>query len=190
MSKYIDKNIGKGSLNIGNKTILSNIGEELKNKIFANINSVSFPILYDLITPEVKLSFVDKDNNSVTHILLNVNNRTIPENTKLELLKYFIKRGAPINSYNKMKMTPLHLAIENGHHLIVKYLLALENININLINNDGQTALHIACNYEYENIVELLLLNKTIDINIQDSTKYTALMYSIALNNFNTSINL
>lgn len=145
MSKYIDKNIGKGSLNIGNKTILSNIGEELKNKIFANINSVSFPILYDLITPEVKLSFVDKDNNSVTHILLNVNNRTIPENTKLELLKYFIKRGAPINSYNKMKMTPLHLAIENGHHLIVKYLLA-NGANPNAETMNNLTALQLALN--------------------------------------------
>ena len=145
MSKYIDKNMGKGYSNIGNKVILSNIGEELRNKIFANINSVSFPLLYDLITPDVKLSFVDKDNNSVTHILLNVSNKTISESTKLELLKFFIKRGAPINSYNKMKITPLHLAIENGHHIIVKYLLA-NGANPNAETMNNFTGLQLALN--------------------------------------------
>ena len=145
MSKYLDKNIGKGYSNIGNKVILPNISEDLKNKIFSNINSVSFPLLYDLITPDIKLTFFDKDNNSVSHALLNVSNKTIPEDTKLKLLKFFIKRGAPINTYNKNKMTPLHLAIENSHHLIVDFLLKNgANPNAETINN--LTALQLALN--------------------------------------------
>ena len=174
MSKYIDKNIGKGYSNIGNKVILSNIGEELKNKIFANINSVSFPLLYDLITPDVKLSFVDKDNNSVTHILLNVSNKTISESTKLELLKFFIKRGAPINSYNKMKMTPLHLAIENGHHIIVKYLLA-NGANPNAETMNNLTALQLSLNatpspikFIFENAIDIENKKRLIKHEVND----------------------
>jgi ankyrin repeat protein len=139
MSKYIDKSKGYSNIgysNIGNRILLSNIDDNLKNEIFSNINSISYPKLYDLITPSIKLSFIDKDKNSVVHTLLNVNNRTIPEDTKLKLLKFFIKRGAPINTYNQNKKTPLHLAIENSHHMIVKFLLdSGANPNAETINN-------------------------------------------------------
>jgi ankyrin repeat protein len=125
MSKYIkkfDNYPNKNITDIGKKTLYANVDEIKKNEIFANI--IGSPLkLFDIITADIKLTFTDNDNNSVIHVLVNASDRQISEDTKLRLLEFFINRGAPINSYNKLGFTPLHIAIGNSSIKVVEYLL-------------------------------------------------------------------
>jgi hypothetical protein len=136
MSKYTDKNVFNKYSTMGNTNLVPNIDTEFKNKIFALINTGDFGKLKDNLNESIKLTFSDQNNNSVVHLLLNVDNKIIPEETKLKMLKYFIKTGAPVNTYNKFKKTPLHIAIEKSHHLIVDFLIKNgSNPNATTLNN-------------------------------------------------------
>jgi ankyrin repeat protein len=146
MSKYFDKKIIS---DIGQKIVKPSIDDETKNLIFSNISSGNYQILYDIITPNIILTFVDNDNNSVTHRLVSVNNKLIPEETKLILLNFFIKHGAPLNTYNKEKLTPLHIAINNGNAKLVKYLIE-QGANINAETNNKLLPIHLALMSKYE----------------------------------------
>jgi ankyrin repeat protein len=133
-----------------------------------NVNYIGFPLI------ELK----DKNKMYPIHYAVIFNN--------LKILELLVAKNSNINLKDGSEMTPLMLAIKYKNINIIKYLLKNDNLNINQTNNEGHSALHIACNYENENIVELLLENKKIDVNVQDNqNKYTALMYSVALNNYN-----
>jgi hypothetical protein len=145
MSKYIPKNVVS---DIGQKIIKPNIDEETKNFIFSNISSGNFKVLYDKITPDITLTFVDNDNNSVTHVLLNVNSKLIPQETKIKLLTFFIRHGAPLNTYNKQKLTPLHIAINNGDAIVVKFLID-NGANTNAETINKLLPIHLALMSKY-----------------------------------------
>jgi len=125
MSKYIkkfDNYPNKNITDVGKKTLYPNIDEIKRNEIFANITGSPLK-LFDLITPDIKLTFTDNDNNTVIHILVGASNSQVSEDTKLRLLEFFINRGAPVNSYNKFGLTPLHIAINSFSVKIVDFLL-------------------------------------------------------------------
>ena len=157
MSKYLEKSTINYSnfSNQGTKSYAPIISEELKSFIFSNI-STNYQILYDKITPDIKLTFTDSDNNSVTHKLLMVDDKLINELAKIELLKFFISRGAPINTYNKDKKTPLHIAIINGHFKIVKMLITY-GANINAPTTNNMLPIHLALKGKIEACEELVI---------------------------------
>ena len=133
-----------------------------------NINYTGFPLI----------DLKDKNKYYPIHHAIMFNNQ--------QVLELFISKGANINIKDGTGYTPLMTAIKFKNQKIAKYLLENPKLNINIINDNGDTALHIACNYEQEQIVSMILENKTVDVNIQDKqNKYTPLMYSIALNNYN-----
>jgi len=157
MSKYLEKSTINYSnfSNQGTKSYAPIINEELKSFIFSNI-STNYQILYDKITTDIKLTFTDSDNNSVTHKLLMVDDKLINELAKIELLKFFISRGAPINTYNKDKKSPLHIAIINGNFKIVKMLITY-GANINAPTTNNMLPIHLALKGKIEACEELVI---------------------------------
>jgi ankyrin repeat protein len=157
MSKYLEKSTINYSnfSNPGTKSYMPTISEELKSFIFSNIGS-NYQILYDKITSDVKLTFTDSENNSVTHKLLMIDSKLITEKEKIELLKFFISRGAPINTYNKEKLTPLHIAIINGNFDIVKMLITY-GANVNAETTNKMLPIHLALKSKIEACEELVI---------------------------------
>ena len=157
MSKYLEKSTINYSnfSNPGTKSYMPTISEELKSFIFSNIGS-NYQILYDKITSDVKLTFTDSENNSVTHKLLMIDSKLITEKEKIELLKFFISRGAPINTYNKEKITPLHIAIINGNFDIVKMLITY-GANVNAETTNKMLPIHLALKSKIEACEELVI---------------------------------
>jgi len=62
----------------------------------------------------------------------------------LDLVRILIREGANINDVTQdYRNSPLHLAAQNGHILIVKYLLEL-GATTTLVNYESKTALDLA----------------------------------------------
>jgi hypothetical protein len=141
MSKYTDRNIGKDIS--GTEIFLPNIDDNYVKEIFSNILSGNTSYLFDKITPDINLNFTDENNNSVTHLLLKADSKLITEETKISLLKFFIEHDAPLNTYNREKLTPLHIAILNGESKVVNFLID-HKVNINAVTNNNLNSLFLA----------------------------------------------
>jgi ankyrin repeat protein len=159
--------------------IIDNDGKTL---LFYAIKFNYFKMIEKLITINYigvpLLELKDKNKNYPIHYAVMSNN--------LKIIDLLISKKIDINIKDNNSNTPLMLAVKNKNKEIIKFLLDLPAINVNIANNVCQTALHIACNYELESIVDLILENKNIEPNIQDKeNKYTPLMISVTLNNYN-----
>lgn len=79
-----------------------------------------------------------------------------------EVVHMLIEAGAYVNNQSNNvagSITPLHLAVKNGQIKTVEVLVAVSQINIDLLNSEGKTALDLAEQYNYEEI--MCLLKKT-----------------------------
>ncbi len=98
------------------------------------------------------------------------------------LVQHLITQGADVNSILNGKSV-LHRATQHGSLDLLKYLVSLENLNINTVDENGNTALAVAisCEYNYVIMVIKLLLDNNIDRSIRNHEGLTALQ--IAINN-------
>jgi ankyrin repeat protein len=140
MSKYTDRNIGKDIS--GTEIFLPNIDDNYVKEIFSNILSGNTSFLFERITPDINLNFTDENNNSVTHLLLKADSKLITEETKISLLKFFLEHNAPLSTYNKEKLTPLHIAVLNNECKIVEFLM--DKVNVNAYTNNNLNSLMLA----------------------------------------------
>ncbi|KAK2804690.1 hypothetical protein FQN50_006530 [Emmonsiellopsis sp. PD_5] len=75
--------------------------------------------------------------------------------------------------------TPLQCAAFGGHEAMVRFLMSLEEVQLDSQNQDGNTALHCAAIANHENIVRLLL-DGGAGIDFQNSNQQTPLMCAVA----------
>lgn len=105
--------------------------------------------------------------------ILNIPNNlgTIPliiaiKNNNIELVKLLLSKGADVNKIANNE-SPLLVASQFGHDLIVKLLLDTPGVNINIMGIDKETPLFKAAQNGKTNVVELLL-SKGADANLSD----------------------
>ena len=149
------------------------------------------------ITP--LLSAVQNKNEQITKLLIKkkanqyfVFSKLI-EQKDISLIKWFIEKGADINTQNKdgnfaetrIKWweeqqnkdgkSALHLAVQKGNIELVK-LLIKAGADVNISNNYGWTALHFAVR---DNAIELvkLLLKAGADVNMSNDIGWTVLHF-------------
>ncbi len=95
-----------------------------------------------VLTSRVKLS--SKFNNTtVLHKALLIDDLKMPEQKKLEFIRYLIENGAHVNSYDEFNVTPLHLAVQARYPTIVNELIS-KGANINSQTAESLTPLHYA----------------------------------------------
>lgn len=86
----------------------------------------------------------DENGNSPIHFVLNSDNPSYTESSRLELIKLFYENGCPIpGNFNKQNITPLHLAIQNQFVSIVKFLID-NGSDTNKADNHGYSPIHYA----------------------------------------------
>lgn len=94
---------------------------------------------------------------------------------RLDVFNDLITMGVRLDYPDRNSRTPLHLATDNGHLLIVKRLLDFADDKINKINieaklGNNNTALHIAAFKAYPEIVlELILRGARVDAENEDN---------------------
>ena len=93
-------------------------------------------------------------------------NKYIKYKNKYIILKKQYGRGPDINEYDSQNSeTPLYSACDDNNIEKVRYLLTIENIDVNK-GNGNITPLYIACNNNFEGIVKLLLEHPSINVNM------------------------
>ncbi|EKX44141.1 hypothetical protein GUITHDRAFT_56046, partial [Guillardia theta CCMP2712] len=97
------------------------------------------------------------------------------QKNRMECLKILMKERPNLDIQNisdEHLRTPLHLAAQGGHGIIVEYLLQ-HHCKIDAADDQGQTALHKAA-YADKNLVVRILLNAGADTTVKDQNGKTA----------------
>ena len=92
------------------------------------------------------------------------------EISRISLVKYYLEKGANINSKNMDGDSSLHIASREGFFYIVKYLID-QKADLNISNNSFETPLHLASIHGHFYIVEFLINNHS-EINSKDGNDY------------------
>ena len=112
------------------------------NKLFDIILKLNTHELmqYSLIN-QVPLDYINEDGECLIHHVININNKTTSQQTKLNVIKFLIQNNVNPDQPNKYNQTPLHLACSFQLEQIIEYLLSI-NVNPNYQDNLGQTPFH------------------------------------------------
>ena len=79
---------------------------------------------------------VNKDGETVIHMILQNDSPSVTETQQLGLIKFFVDHGVSVSAFNKNNETALHLAAKYQKPKIVKYLTEI-GVNVNVENNKG-----------------------------------------------------
>ena len=74
-----------------------------------------------------------------------------------DIIKMLLKAGADVRTTNQYGDSCLTVAAKHGHTEAVRYLVALEDVDVNHINLSGRTALYYAQLKKHAGIVQVLL---------------------------------
>lgn len=131
--------------------------EEDVAKLFSIVLSGDIPsIMKTMSETNLNANIYDENKNSLLHVLISSTYPTIPEEQKLQVIKFLIDNGAHVNTLNTSNLTPLHLAAKYNYPNIAKYLIS-KGAYVNVLDNNKRTPLHYAvqnnlieCNQEPE----------------------------------------
>lgn len=93
------------------------------------------------------VNFVDDDGLSLMHF---ISHRT------LQIVQYFVEKGASLKCTCKNGYNLLHGACEYGNIEVIKYLID-NDVDVNAKTNLGDTPLHYACQKQERTIINYLL---------------------------------
>lgn len=80
-------------------------------------------------------------------------------NKKLDVLKFFMEKGASCFVLDEDENSLLHIACSEGNIPVAEFLIT-QGINVGAKNNKGKTPLHIACEIGDKKMVKLLIDKK------------------------------
>ncbi|XP_031569758.1 B-cell lymphoma 3 protein-like isoform X2 [Actinia tenebrosa] len=105
---------------------------------------------------------------------------------QVPLVQYLIHiastSGISLDIYNKMKQTPLHLAVITNQPLVIRFLIAA-GVDINMPDRNGQTAIHLACQRSsVECLMELVNSHMAINLELKNFNGFTPLHEAVISN--------
>jgi ankyrin repeat protein len=116
--------------------------EDMIKKIFMSIEEGNIGKIHEEFNNNTSSFNVrDVNDESVLHAIIKSSNLTKDE--KYDLCKYVLKRGVSVNSYNKLNITPIHIASKMQLEKIVKLLLE-KGANPSSLDNQDMNSLHYA----------------------------------------------
>lgn len=156
MKKFINKPLPKPSyLKIDpvlfkDEEINKNNLDPLMNEIITNKGDI-FGIQKCLLMNNIRLDMVDEENNdeSIVHKLIKLD--ILSNHVKLNILKFLVLKGAPIDRTDRFKITPLLLASKQHNYDLVEFLFS-HGANPMSYDQNNQNALHYALKLDTKRI--------------------------------------
>jgi hypothetical protein len=116
--------------------------DEMIKKIFMSIEEGNIGKIHEEFNNNTSSFFVKNiDDESILHAIIKSSNLT--KDDKYKLCNYVLTRGVPVNSYNKLNITPLHIASKMQYEKIIKLLLE-KGANPSSLDNQNMNSLHYA----------------------------------------------
>jgi ankyrin repeat protein len=116
--------------------------EDMIKKIFMSIEEGNIGKIHEEFNNNTSSFYVkDVNDESILHAIIKSSN--LIKDEKYDLCKYVLKRGVPVNSYNKLNITPIHIASKMQLEKIVKLLLE-KGANPSSLDNQDMNSLHYA----------------------------------------------
>lgn len=109
-------------------------------------------MMRDFLCRGTTVDYIDDDGNTALHGLV--------PTTPVEVLQTLVNRGAPLDSSNQNKLTPLGVAVEKGNIGAARYFIS-KGVRVDILDPKFGSFLHLACYRKYaknETAVELLEL--------------------------------
>ena len=112
------------------------------NNLFNIINKLDTYELnnYSLIN-QVPLDYVNEDGECLIHKVIDIDDKTTSQETKLTIIKFLVQNNVNPDQPNKYNQTPLHLSCMLQLDQIIDYLLSI-GVDPNYQDNLGQTPFH------------------------------------------------
>jgi ankyrin repeat protein len=102
------------------------------------------------------------------------------DKARIDAVQFLLEHAADVNAQQDDLHTPLHLAVYNGNHAVVRILLG-HQADVHSRNGDGQTPLHVLSKRETSQVEEddyelaRLLLERGANMNEKDNSNATPL---------------
>jgi hypothetical protein len=115
---------------------------ELRNKLFLYFTEGDFLKIKDFIlSNHLIINTSDENDNNILHMI--IQNETLTENQKIELIKLALSLGIDVSYSNRYNITPLHLACQIQSKKIIQLLLE-KGAEINKTDSEGKSVVHYA----------------------------------------------
>ena len=93
----------------------------------------------------------------------------------VEITVHLLKHGADVDCRDNTDWTPLHLAAQEGHLNIVKFIHQKRRSTLYDVTKDGRTGLYIASKNGHNDIVEWILTQDNINVDAVTDRNWTSL---------------
>jgi ankyrin repeat protein len=118
------------------------VNTEGTTNIFSSILTGNIATLQEALTAnQLSVNVIDENKNTLLHSVINSTYPIVPEEQKLQVVKYLVDNGISVNAVNNNLQTPLHLAARNNYSTIIAYL-ASKGAKVNAQDFDKKTPLH------------------------------------------------
>jgi hypothetical protein len=122
-----------------NRPYIPDYNQPDKSEIYSTFTNSDYNTILQKINDTNILNFKNEDRTTLIHAI--IQNTTITEDKKINIIKELIKKNLTINVLNKYNESPLHYAAKNGNYYVFEFLLK-NNADYTIIDNNGNTALH------------------------------------------------
>ena len=117
-----------------NRPYIPDYNQPDKSEIYSTFTNSDYNTIIQKINDTNILNFRNEDGTNLIHAI--IQNTSITEDKKINIIKELIKKNLTINILNKYNESPLHYAAKNGNYYVFEFLLK-NNADYTIIDNNG-----------------------------------------------------
>lgn len=154
-----------------------NVPDNVKSQLFLELKTGDIDAIKKYILKTgIKLNVVEKDTgDTVTHIILGLDDKIANNETKLNILEYLVDNGAPLEIPNNQNVWPIHLAAQLQDENILDFMIK-HKVNTYRLDSSNNTPLHLS------------ISGKEVSCPVQTEIKSLVPSQKIDKKNLNTTI--
>lgn len=150
--------------------------EDIEN-LFSVVSMGSLDKIREYVSMNnISLDVINKNNQSLLHIVIESEGGELTEKDKYRLCSYLIENGSPVDNFDNNNNTPLHLACKRQYEEIVKLLL-IHGADPNVEDGKGMSPMHYVVQSVIKDCAPTKKVGALVEETKDDSGKDTAKVF-------------